>query len=222
MKAEKWAIFVLVLTAAVMSGGDCFADDEDFQYWSKAGVYFDINKDWRFNFEEEFRLGDDAGELSYHHFEPGFVYRGFADCLDFGFNYRQAYQKDSRGKWSEEHQPNVYFTLRGKFFGLDMSDRSRLEYRDRENNKDVWRYRNKLTLKLPLEFTELKLKPYVADEVFVTVSDDNIDRNRLYGGVSVEFSENIKGDVYYLWQSSRTSGKWTGINVVGTSLKFYF
>jgi len=221
MRARKLVFFGVMAMAFILVCEDCFAD-EDFQYWTKGVIFFDINKDWRFNFEEEFRLGDDAKELYYHHLEPGFVYRGFAEWLDVGFNYRQVYEKDSKGKWREEHQPNVYFTVKDKLFGLDMSDRSRLEYRDREDKKDVWRYRNKLTLELPFEFTALKLRPYAADEVFFTITDDNIDKNRLYGGLLFTLSKNIKGEVFYLWQTSRTNDKWTGINVLGTSLKFQF
>lgn len=103
-----------------------------------------------------------------------------------------------------------------------MSDRSRLEYRDREIKKDIWRYRNKLTIRLPLEFTELKLKPYLADEVFINLDEEGYNRNRLYGGVSFELSKNLTGDIFYLWQSSRSGGGRKDINVLGTALKFHF
>ena len=79
--------------AALICGGflsqACFAyDDGDFQSWSSVGASFDINKDWKCTFDEEFRLGDDAGELYYHHSDLGFVYKSFSDWLDLGFNYR--------------------------------------------------------------------------------------------------------------------------------------
>ena len=77
-------------------------------------------------------------------------------------------------------------------------------------------------MKLPFELTPLKLKPYLADEVFITLNDDNIDGNRLYSGFSLDLSEDVKADVFYLWQSSRSGHGWTDINVLGFQFKAYF
>ncbi len=223
MNARNWVYFAVMATTIVLAGEICFAaDDGDFQYWSSADFSFDIDKDWKFKFQEEFRLGESGGRLYRHHSDAGFVYTGFADWIDLGFNYRQVFEKDSEGEWRQENRPHLNVTLKGKLLGLDVSDRSRIEYRDRENKEDVWRYRNKVTVKLPFELTEFKLKPYLADEVFITLNDDNVDRNRLYAGVSFKLAKNLKGDVFYMWQSSRSSSSWTDINVLGTALKFSF
>ena len=216
-------IVLIVILCAIYSK-PCFAfDDGDFQWWTSAGASFEINKDWKCTFEEEFRLGDDAGELYYHHSDLGFVYGGFADWIDLGFNYRQVFARaDSAGEWKQENRPHLNVTLKGQLFDLSVSNRSRFEFRDREDNEDHWRYRNKFTVKVPLELTELKLKPYVADEVFIPLNDDNISINRVYAGVSFEVLENMTGEVFYLWQSSRAPGDWNDTNVLGTRLKFRF
>lgn len=216
--------FLVTLICVGFLGGPCFAfDDGDFQWWTSAGASVDINKDWKFTFEEEFRFGDDAGELYYHHSDLGFVYGGFADWLDLGLNYRQVFTRaDSEGEWKQENRPHLNVTLKGQLFGLGVSNRARFEYRDTEDQKDHWRYRNKFTIKPPLELTELKLKPYVADEVFVPLNDDNISINRVYAGVSFDVLENMTGEVFYLWQASRAPGDWNDFNVLGTRLKFRF
>ena len=223
MKVKNWVFLVVTAMAVLVISETCFAYDYgDLQYWSTASASFDIDKDWKFTFKEEFRLKESGGHL-YHHFSDiGFVYKNLADWIDLGFNYRQVFEKDSKGRWRQENRPHLNVTLKGKLFDLDLSNRSRLEYRDRENKKDVWRYRNKVTVKLPFELTELKLKPYLADEVFITLNDDNVDRNRLYAGVSFKLVKNLKGDVFYLRQSSRSSSGWTDINVIGSKLKFSF
>lgn len=216
--------FIAALICAGLPSGLCFAfDDGDFQWWTSAGASFDINKDWKCNFEEEFRLGDDGGELYYHHSDLGFVYRGLADWIDLGFNYRQVFARaDSESEWKQENRPHVNVTLKGKLYDLDVSNRARFEYRDREEKEDHWRYRNKFTIKVPLELTELKLKPYVADEVFIPLNDDNISTNRVYAGFSFDVLESMTGEVFYLWQSSRAPGDWNDFNVLGTRLKFRF
>jgi len=223
MKSKNWMRFAVTAIAVLLISDVCFASDGgDFQYWSAAKASFDIDKDWKGTFEEEFKFGDDAGRLYYHHCDLGFVYKGFSDWIDLGFNYRQAFEKNGDGEWSRENRPHLNVTLKGKLFDLDLSDRSRLEYRDRENKKDIWRYRNKFTVKLPLELTELKLQPYLADEVFINFDEEGFNKNRVYSGVSFKLSENIAGEVYYLWQSSKSGGNWEDINVIGTKLKFYF
>jgi len=223
MGVRNWAHFVVTVITIVLISNTCFAyDDGDLQYWSKASASFDIDKDWKFKFEEEFRLSESGGQLYRHHSDFGFVYKSLADWIDLGFNYRGLFEKDSKGKWRQENRPHLNVTLKSKLFGFDLSDRSRLEYRDREIKKDIWRYRNKLTIRLPLEFTELKLKPYLAGEVFINLDEEGYNRNRLYGGVSFELSKNLTGDIFYLWQSSRSGGGRKDINVLGTALKFRF
>lgn len=216
--------FISSLIFAGLSGGPCFAfDDGDFQWWTSAGASVDINKDWKCTFEEEFRLGDDAGELYYHHSDLGFVYGSLADWIDLGFNYRQVFARaDSESEWKQENRPHLNITLKGKLFGLGVSSRSRFDYRDREDKEDYWRYRNKFTVKVPLELTDLKLKPYLADEVYIPLNDDNISKNRVYAGVSFGVLENMTGEVFYLWQSSRAPGDWNDFNVLGTRLKLRF
>ncbi len=216
--------FVVLLICGGFLGGPCFAfDDGDFQWWTSAGASLDINKDWKCTFEEEFRFGDDAGEFYYHHSDLGLVYGGFADWIDLGLNYRQVFARaDSEGEWKQENRPHLNVTLKGKLFGLGVSNRARFEYRDREDQEDHWRYRNKFTVKPPVELTELKLKPYVADEVFVPLNDDNISINRIYAGISFDVLENMTGEVFYLWQASRAPGDWNDTNVLGTRLKFRF
>ena len=223
MKTRNWCCFYLTVVTIVLISDICFAyDDGDLQYWSTASASFDIDKDWKFTFKEEFRFKESGGHLYHHYSDFGFVYKSFADWIDIGVNYRQVFEEDSKGKWREENRPHLNVTLKGKLFDLDLSDRSRLEYRDRENKKDVWRYRNKFMMKIPLEFTKLKLQPYLADEVFINLDKEGYNRNRLYSGVAFKLSKNVKGEIYYLWQSSRSGGGWKEINVLGTQLKFYF
>lgn len=224
MEARNWIYFVATVITILLTSEICFAtDDGDFQYWSSANVSLDIDKDWKITFAEEFRLGDDAGHLYYHHSDIGFVYKSLADWIDLGFNYKQVFERtDSEGEWKQENRPHLNITLKGRLFDLGLSSRSRFEYRDRENKKDLWRYRNKVTVKFPLELTSFKLQPYLADEVFINFDEEDFNKNRLYAGLSLKLSKNIKGEVYYLWQSSKSGGDWKDINVLGTGLKFYF
>jgi len=223
MRVRNQACFVVTAITVVLISGVCFAsDDGDFQYWNTTDISFDVNNNWKVTFQEELRFGESGRRLYYQHYEPGLTYSGLAKWIDLGFNYRQVIERDSKGKWKLEDQPNLNVTLKGKMFGLDVSDKSRIEYRILEDRKDVWRYRNKFTVKLPFELTELKLQPYVADEIFVPLDDVDINTNRLYAGVPFKLTKNIGCDIYYLWQSTKSNGGWTDVDVLGTALKFSF
>lgn len=224
-KLTKLTVYIaLTVILCTIYNQPCFAfDDGDFQWWTSANASVGINEDWKCTFEQEFRLGDDAGELYYLHSDLGFVYQSLADWIDIGFNYRQVFARaDSASGWKQENRPHLNVTLKGTLFDLGVSNRSRFEYRDREDKGDHWRYRNKFTVKVPLELTELKLKPYVADEVFFPLNDDNVSQNRVYAGFSFDVLENMKGEVFYVWVTSRSPGDWNDTNVLGTRLKFSF
>jgi hypothetical protein len=48
------------------------------------------------------------------------------------------------------------------------------------------------------------------------------DINALSSGFYMGFSKKVKGDIYYLWQTTESNGKWEDVGVIGTGLKFYF
>ncbi|UCC21997.1 MAG: DUF2490 domain-containing protein [Planctomycetota bacterium] len=197
------------------------SDKSGFQYWSTAGFDFDIDKEWTVTFEEQFRFGDEGGNLYHHHSDIGLVYKGVADWIDVGANFKKVYE-DTGGTWQEENRPHLNVTLKGKLGDIAVSTRSRFEYRDREEKEDIWRYRNKVTFKLPCELTELKLKPYLADEVFINFNEEGYVRNRFYLGVPFNITKNVKADIYYVWQSSRASPGRDDIHALGTKLTFRF
>ena len=200
-----------------------YADDKSgFQYWSTADVAVDINKDWKTVFEEEFRLGDDGGHLYYHHSDIALIYKGLAEDIDLGFNFRKVYVEDDTNTWRQENRPHLNVTFRKELGTIDFSTRSRLEFRDNELTDDFWRYRNLFTFKLPFELTSLKLKPYIADEIFINLNNEGYIANRVYAGVTFNLRKNIKTAVYYVWQSARTSPGRADIHAIRTKLIFNF
>jgi len=198
-------------------------DDGDFQYWSSAGASVNINKDWKTEFTEEFRFGNKGGNLYYQSSDIGLIYSGFADWIDVGLNYGLIFEKDDKtDRWRKENRPHMNLTFKWKMWGLSLSDRNRFEYRDRQSAQNLWRYRNKFTIKTPWKLTPWKLQPYVADEIFINLDDEHFNRNRFYAGVSKELGEKLSLDVYYMRQSSRKHSDYTDYHVLGTAFKFKF
>ncbi|MBM3251176.1 MAG: DUF2490 domain-containing protein [Candidatus Omnitrophica bacterium] len=196
-------------------------DNGDFQVWNNEALSWKIRRDWKMAFEEELRFGDDGGNLYYQHSDLSIHYSGFSKWLSMGLGYRQVFEK-KKGEWKEENQPNFIITLKEKIANFELSDRNRFEYREIEDSDDGWRYRNKITIGLPFEFTRQEIKPFVSDEIFVDIDKEELSQNRLYSGFSFKIIKNLNGELYYLWVDSKKSGKWIDSFVLGTKLAYSF
>lgn len=200
----------------------CANDRSGFQYWSTADIAIDINKDFKALFQEELRLGDDGGHLYYQHSDIALIYKGLPDWIDLGLNFRKVYVEDDSNTWRQENRPHLNVTLKKKLGAITFSTRNRIEYRDIEQKTGTWRYRNKFTIKFPFELTSLKLKPYIADEIFIKLNGEGYSANRVYGGVTFNILKNIKSSIYYVWQSARASPGRNDIHAIGTKFVFSF
>ena len=68
-------------------------------------------------------------------------------------------------------------------------------------------------------WTKLKIRPYVANEIFVDLDTSEFDRNRLSGGFKAMLAEYLDADIYYFWQASQRGEDWIDHNVLGVKLK---
>jgi hypothetical protein len=208
----------LVLMASLKANA---YDDGDFQVWNTDTEEFKISKDSKIVFEEEFRWGGSANEFYYHHYDAGFFYN-LKKYLNIGGGYRHVYEL-KKGKFKPENEPYLTATLFWGIKGFKFEDRSRMEYRHFDYQADSWRYRNKVTVKLPWKFTKMEIQPYLSDEIHIGFGGTNqFNQNRFSSGVGMNLTENIKAEIYYLLQSAKSSGRWADTNVLGTKLKLVF
>ena len=217
-------IFASTLVLATIFGGTCFGStDGNAEYWQGIGLDFNMDKDWKITVREEFRLGKSGDDPHLHNTDIGLVYKGFADWLDVGLNFKKEYERDSSGKFRGENRPHLNLMLKGELYGFKIGDRSRLEFRDKEKTEDIWRYRNKLTINLPFTLTKYKLQPYISDEIFINLGESTVKQNRFSAGLSFELRENVKTNVYYMYKSSMSSSSgWIDTNVIGMNVVFVF
>lgn len=198
------------------------ASASDFQYWNTNAAEWRIKNHWRLSAEQELRFTDKASRLSYEHTDLNLTYSGMAEWFDLGAGYRHIYQKD-KDKWKYECRPGLSGTFKMRLLGLDISNRNKLEYRLREGKDDNWRYRNRTMVKFPVKIDRFEFKPYVADEIYLDLSDRaGMKRNRIYSGIEFKILEPLVLDVYYLLESDKGRKKWIDTNVLGTKLKFIF
>ncbi len=213
-------ILLTIASILVISGPSYAYDDGDFQVWNTEVQEKKINENTKVTLEEEFRWGDDASEFYYQHYDLGFHY-SLEEHLVIGGGYRHIYEF-KKGKFKEENEPYLIASWLWSFNKAKLEDRSRLEYRHFDYQADAWRYRNKFTVKLPFKFTSLEIQPYLADEIFLDFQNKAFSRNRFYSGLMMSLTKNLKAEIYYLLQSSKSSNNWIDANVLGSKLKLAF
>ncbi|MFH1578498.1 MAG: DUF2490 domain-containing protein [Candidatus Omnitrophota bacterium] len=214
---------IIILSAFLSIVFTClplYADD-DFQHWDTQIVSWKLNNHWQAAFEEEFHLRDNAGTLAYQHTDFGIAYSALAEWITLGFNYRQAFEKQN-DDWKYENIPHLNATLKFNLGDLNLSNRFKFEYKNREDADNIWRYANTLTIKFPVRLTRFKLQPFLSNEIFIDLDQRELNTNRIYTGLSLELSKNLEGRVYYVCQSRKTSGKWAESHILGSLLKLSF
>ncbi len=218
---KKKVLPAAAMTLALLLSVNAYAyDNGDFQIWHTEDQEINIFKSTKYQMEEEFRYGGDAHQLYYHHYDFGAAYE---ICKNFviGAYYRQIYELKKK-KFQEEYRPHIDGTIKWDMYGFAFEDRNRFEYRAFRYQKDFMQYRNKLTVKLPWKFTQFEIRPYVSDEVFANLKEAYLSRNRFYAGLGYSLNKNLKGEIYYMLQSTKSAGNWTNANVLGFKLKLMF
>lgn len=196
----------------------CAFDNGDFQYWNTESIEVKFAKKWKLAVQEEFRFGDNSRLLYYNHTDTGLAY-GLNKYLSFSANYRQKFNR-KEDKWTAIYMPHVDVSLKLDWRDFTFKDRNWFEYSISEH-KRVWVYRNKFSLELPFKWTPFEIRPYGADEIFFDFNKARLVRNRVYAGFKMRFLENLKGELYYMCQTTRDK-KWISYHILGTKLTVAF
>jgi len=214
---RKIALNLLAITFIFASTGFAF-DDGDVQFWNTDVIAGSLTDTIKVDAEQEYRWGDDISDFYYIHSQLQIHFK-INDWLSVAPAYRQVFEEKS-GEWTNEYRPLLNATVKCKHNGWELKNRSRIEFRNKENSEDKIRFRHKVTLKLPVEWTEYSIRPFVADEIFVE-EDDGLNRNRAYVGLGAKLTDTIGSTVYYVWQSS-DKGDWVDVHAIGLKFKLSF
>jgi len=224
-------LFRFTLASLFMLSTVCYGNADRFEFQPSAGISWEINKDWTMNYREELHLNDGGGTLYYGHSDIGVVYKSLAEWLDFGVNYTVIYGIHNNARSTDENRTSLSTIMRGKILNHDFSDRIRIEYRDRDQKSDIWRFRNKFTLdrKFELldprgnrEISKWKIKPYFSDEIYDNLDGTGFSENDFNIGTVIKLTENISLDIYYSFQTVKSDEKWSNNNVIGMDFTYYF
>lgn len=221
------ALVALVLAPAARAGSD-------WQAWLDQAASHDLSARAAVRVAQSFRYSFDERQLATWYLEAGGTWTAWP-WLALGLGYRQQYDRRD-GHWLEENRPCADATLRGKVRSVAISNRNRIEYRVRDEQEDIVRYRNKLTLQYNAWGPGWGLKPYVAVEAFIDESADLRERNRtrftlgirtdpdrhLLRKVEARWTQALGMDYSITVQRTKKDGDWTDEYIAGVQLGWHF
>lgn len=214
----KWIIVIVLPLFYLFCVSELLCAESDWEYWSHYEVVGSINDNMDFKVKPELRFNNDFSNHYYTHFEIGLDWK-MKDLFILSPYYRHI-NKKMEDEWKVECRPHLNATFKWKVYWFSFTDRNRLEYRIKEDNK-FFRYRNKLTIKIP-KFSLLKIQPYIAEEIFYDFNANTMNKNRIYAGIDFKVFRNLRAGTYYILESSKKKGDLSNINVLGTTLKYSF
>lgn len=216
---------LICLAAATPAFASPKYKDGDWQLWNDETLKAKINDQFGVYVEQEFRWGNNISQYYYEHTHLQLDWKPLS-WLTIAPAFREIYELNSKEIWYAEHEPQLNISGNWKIFeNWTFDARARIEYRifNDPTKSDIWRNRDKFTLKSPWKLTPLNLNPYIADEIFIQENQDGLSENRLWIGLGMQFFKNLKGDISYIWREVHQSdNSWLESNVIQAQLKFEF
>ncbi|MCW5958964.1 MAG: DUF2490 domain-containing protein [Pyrinomonadaceae bacterium] len=227
---RKKILTVIVSIAMFSVIGYSQTNDHDTQIWNETTLVFPIYKAKDQNGKESeklsgfvsgtLRLGQNARHFVDERIGIGLDYK-VNNYLSFSPSYIYRAGQPTRNRKEFEHRLRFDLTVEKKFKYFSLKDRNRIEHRIRHFRDDTTRYRNKLTLKVPIKYKDGKdlFAPFVADEAYYDFRQDRWFRNEFSVGISRKLSGNTSADFYYMVQSNKAVTTLKDIDIFGISLK---
>ena len=156
--------------------------------------------------------------LYYVHSDFGFKYK-IGTRWAFNMNFREVFESKG-GVWVSEHRPHGTVSTNRNFGALNVSARSRIEYRIKQDKDPVFRNRDMVTIKFGQGFTALKIIPYIADEIFYDLENEKLNRNRAYVGITIKSVPYLSPTVYLMKQSDFKEHRWNSFLILGFKFNF--
>lgn len=205
--------FLIILTIFLISTVS-YAQKNDFGNWF---LYFgnqQVNKNWNWWNEVQYRNYNFAGDLEQLILRTGLGYNLSENnnnlLLGYAFIYGEPYIANTDDKRStREHRIYQQFITRQKFGRVYLQHRYRLEERFLDNDFRM-RFRYFFSINLPLnqpvmEKNSIYLSAY--NEIFLHFDKPVFDRDRVYGALGYVINNNFRAEFGMMTQIQETKSR---------------
>lgn len=197
-----------ILTLFLLSCFTNFAQDSELGNWI---MYFgnkQLNKNWNWHHEVQYRNYNAVGDLEQLLLRTGIGYnlteKNNNLLLGYGYIRSENYLGDTDDKLGvNEHRIYQQFITKQKAGIVGVQNRFRFEQRFIEDGDFKLRVRYFLGLNIPLTNLNLDDKTLylsIYNEIFLNTENDIFGRDRLYGGVGYKLNHSLRFELGYMNQ----------------------
>lgn len=191
---------------------------EEFQLWSEFGVEAPLGAHFRAGLRAELRFFEDARRLGLHNYDVGVAWVG-GELLTLSVHFLEELQRDDDRALAES-RPYADPSLRATLLGVELSNRTRVEWRLRDDREDRVRLRNRLQLVAPWAMGRRGPRPFVAEEVLFETRGRGFDQNRASFGLVARLG-GLTASAYGMVLSQK-GDRWEHTPVPGLSFAWSF
>ena len=189
-----------------------FAQEQDFQLWSKVGASYDLNKDFSLYLDQGFRARENASLLDVTFSNLSLKY-DLIKKWSVAIGYRYITDFDLSQNTSTSHRIYTDINYRKKKKRWLMKNRLRYQYQE-EN----FTLRDKVSLSYNIRKTPLE--PFTAFELFF--KDSEFKKWRYTLGASYPFLKEFDIDAYYRIQQSFNTNNPKQLHILGLGIEYKF
>ncbi len=189
--------------------------EADQEYWNYLETSATLKNNCEIKLFSEFRFRDD---MENHYNFLGFgIRKKINSWISISESYKHIFFK-KENEWKQEYRPYFDLKLIKQFNKCNLSNRSRIELRLKSDDNSL-RYRNKVGFKLTNYFSNLQ--PSIYEEIFYDFKVNELNKNRIYLGLSFPIIYDFSGNIYYLFESNKKD-TWNNTNVLIINMKYNF
>jgi len=221
MLSEPQRCLAWLAATVVVALGPCpvGAQGGDRQYWNECIFELSLCQPVTLEAASEQQFVDDMSDFALYNvtIEPSYK---LTSRTSLGLGYRYEREKEE-GEWATENRYWVHHSIKWPVVQCKMKLKSTFEFRDLVD-EDEWRFRTKLTVERKLRLGWFAATPFVSEEPFYDLEQNEWNQNRVAGGLSFDLAEGVELSLYCLNKSKKSDDEWKSTNVVGTEMVFSF